>query len=202
MGAPGVEPGYQDSTAKGPEVRKGFLPPWGIEALLDLCPVSTFLGARRQAMIWVMATTGARQMEVTCLRLDDLDWTRELIRIRTGKGQRERSVVFHIKAQLAISRYTKHRTDTWPHLWVTEERMPLKYPNLGQDMHRMLERAGIKVKDRTHVFRRTWAANAIRQGIPRPYVQAGGGWSTPHMLDHYTAAMQEKEGAVEAFRGL
>ena len=151
-------------------------------------------------MIWVLATTGARQMEVTSLRPDDLDWSREIIRIRMGKGQRERSVVFHIKAQLAISRYTVHRTDTWPDLWVTEERLPLKYPNLGQDMHRMLERAGIKVEDRTHVFRRTWAANAIRQGIPRPYVQAGGGWASPHMLDHYTAAMQEEEGAVEAFR--
>ena len=34
----------------------------------------------------------------------------------------------------------------------------------------------------------------------QPYVQARGSWLTPHMLDHYTAAMQEEEGAVEAFR--
>ena len=185
---------------KVPKVRKGFLPPWGMQAILDLCPVSTFLGARRQAMVWVFATTGARHLEVTSIRLDDLDWSHQSIRIRMGKGQKERWVAFHAKAQLAITRYMAHRDDTWPELWVTEERRPLKYPNLGQDMKRMLDRAGIQVKDRTHIFRRTWAANAIRQGIPRQYVQAGGGWSTPHMLDHYTAAMQDEEQAVEAFR--
>ena len=193
-------PAARIRSPKVPKVRKGFLPPWGMQALLDLCPVSTFLGARRQAMIWVLATTGARHMEVTSLKLDDLDWPRGLIRIRMGKGQKERSVAFHEKAQLAIIRYTAHRTDTWPDLWVTEDRAPLKYPNLGADMKRMLDRACIKVQDRTHVFRRTWAANAIRQGIPRPYVQASGGWSSPHMVDHYTAAMQQEEGAIEAFR--
>ena len=51
-----------------------------------------------------------------------------------------------------------------------------------------------------HIFRRTWAANAVRQGIHRPYIQAVAGWSTPTMLDHYTAAMLGKEEAVEAFR--
>ena len=37
-------------------------------------------------------------------------------------------------------------------------------------MKRMLDRAGTKVKDRPTCFGGTWAANAIRQGIPRPYV--------------------------------
>ena len=185
---------------KVPKVRKGFLPPWSMQALLDLCPVSTFLGARRQAMIWILATTGARHMEATSIRLDDLDWDRELIRIRMGKGQKERWVAFHGKAQMAVTRYLARREDPRPDLWVTEAGRALKYPHLGQDMKRMLDRAGIDVKDRMHVFRRTWAANAIRQGIPRQYVQAGGGWSTPHMIDHYTAAMQEEEGALEAFR--
>ena len=26
-------------------------------------------------------------------------------------------------------------------------------------------------------------------------------WSTPHMLDQYTAAMEAEEGAIESFKG-
>ena len=47
---------------------------------------------------------------------------------------------------------------------------------------------------------RTWHATAVRQGIPRQYIQPIAGWSTPYMLDKYTEAMQEEEGAIEAFR--
>jgi integrase len=63
-----------------------------------------------------------------------------------------------------------------------------------------MARAEVKVKDRMHVFRRTWAANAVRQGVPRPYVQSLAGWSTPTMMDEYTAAMQGEEAAIEALR--
>ena len=56
------------------------------------------------------------------------------------------------------------------------------------------------MKDYCHVFPRTWAAIAVRQGIPSPYTQAVAGWSTPTMMGHYVSAMEAEEGAIEAFR--
>ena len=72
----------------------------------------------------------------------------------------------------------------------------------AQDFLRMMERAGLRaqVRDVCHIFRRTWAVNAVKQRVPRQYTQAIAGWSTPQMLDHYTEAMQAEEGALEAFR--
>ena len=64
----------------------------------------------------------------------------------------------------------------------------------------MAERAEIELKDACHIFRRTFAANAVKQSIPRPYVMAIAGWSTPQMLDHYVAAMEAEEEAIDAFR--
>ena len=55
-------------------------------------------------------------------------------------------------------------------------------------------------EDPLHIFRRTFAANAVRQGIPRQYTQAIAGWSNSQMLDRYTAAMEAEEGVIEAFR--
>ena len=188
---------------KVPRVRKPFLKPEQFASLLDLCPVTTMMGARRQAMLWLLATTGIRRRELTLLQLEDLDWKRRLVRIIHGKGQKERQVPFLLEAQRPMLRYIQHRRDDQPYLWITVEGKQLSYHGVKQDLERLFDRAGLKgeIKDVCHIFRRTFAAHAVRQGIPRPYIQAIAGWSTPHMLDHYTAAMEMEEGAVEAFRG-
>lgn len=84
---------------------------------------------------------------------------------------------------------------------MSEEGRPLGYHGLGQDISRLFQRAGVDVKDTFHIFRRTFAAHAVRQGVPRQYTQAIAGWSNSQMLDRYTAAMEAEEGAIEAFRG-
>ncbi len=129
-----------------------------------------------------------------------LDWIKGTIRVIHGKGQKERSVPFDKDAQRVVLRYLNQRSDSEPWLWVGEERRRLQYYGIGQDILRMMQRAKVDVKDAMHVFRRAWAASAVRQGIPRPYVQGIAGWSTPTMMDHYVAAMQLEEGAIEAFR--
>ena len=185
-----------------PKTRKPFLKPEAFASLLDLCPLNTMLGARRQTMLWMLATTGVRRLELTLLELADLDWKRGQVRVLHGKGQKERQVPFALEAQRPMLQYIRQRWDDLTCLWVTEEGKQLSYNGVKQDLERLFERAGLKgeIKDVCHIFRRTFAAHAVRQGIPRPYIQAIAGWSTPHMLDHYTAAMEAEEGAIEAFR--
>ena len=95
---------------------------------------------------------------------------------------------------------TYQRSDSLDWLWVSEEGSSLGNDGIWQDINRLAERAGITLQDACHIFRRTFAANAVRQNIPRPYVQAVAGWSTPQMLDYYVAAMEAEQGAIEAFR--
>ena len=76
----------------------------------------------------------------------------------------------------------------------------LGYDGIWQDLKRLAERAELELKDACHIFRRTFAANAVRQNIPRPYVKAVAGWSTMQMLDHYVEAMEAEEEAIERFR--
>lgn len=189
---------------KVPKTRKPFLKPEAFQQLLSLCPLNTFLGARRQSMFWMLLTSGIRHKELASLLLEDLEWQGFSIRVRMGKGQKERRVPFHQETQRALLRYLAHRHDDLPNVWLTEERRPLTYNGVGQDIKRLMAIAGIsdQVKDPCHIFRRTWAANAVRQGIPRQYIQAKGGWASPVMIDLYAEAMQDEEGeASEAFRG-
>ena len=183
-----------------PKVRKPFLDEASFHKLLDLCPLSTLVGSRRASMMWVLATTGMRRRELHLLTREDLDWERGQIRVRNGKGQKERQVPFLREAQHPLLRYMSLRADSRPELWVSEKGVPLNYHSVGTDISRLYTRAEINIKDHFHIFRRTFAANAVRQGVPRPFTQAIMGWSSPQMLDHYVAAMEAEDGAIEAFR--
>ena len=185
---------------KVPKTRKPFISEKQFSALLELCPLNTFSGARRQAMLWMMATTGIRRNEMWMLEKKDLDWDASTIRIIYCKGQKERQVPFDRRCQLTMLRYLQQRSDTLDWLWVTEEGVRLGYDGIWKGLRRIADRAGVTLQDTCHIFRRTFAANAVRQNIPRPYVKAVAGWSTTQMLELYVEAMEAEEGAIEAFR--
>ena len=196
-----INPVSKVKSPRLPRIRKPFLSESDFNRLLDLCPLTTLLGSRRASILWLLATTGMRRRELLMLKQEDVDWERGEVRIVHGKGQKERNVPFLREAQRPMLRYLNNRRDSNPCLWVTEEGRPLSYVGLGTDVKRLFERAAIPVKDPMHIFRRTFAARAVRQGIPRQYTQAIAGWSSPQMLDRYTAAMEAEEGAIEAFKG-
>ena len=85
----------------------------------------------------------------------------------------------------------KGQRERWVPFLREAQRPMLRYLNNRPDSHSCLwvTEAG-----------RTFAANAVRQGVPRQYIQAIAGWSTSQMLDRYTAAMEAEEEAIEAFR--
>lgn len=188
-----------------PRIRKPFMTDDDFARLLAVCPEHTFLGSRDRAMLLVTATAGLRVSELVSLQLDSVNLQTRMIRV-IGKGAKQRTVPLHLEAHRAMLKYFAIRRRRWGHdpspaLWISEEGSALRHNGAKMMMSRLRTRSGVTVKDAWHVLRRTWAAAAVRQGIPRPYIQTAAGWSTPAMLDHYTAAMLDEEAAVEAFRG-
>ena len=195
-----ANPAKKIPAPKVPKTYKSFLKKGQFQSLVRVCPANTFTGARRRSMLQILNTTGMRKKELSSLMLDGLDWDIGFILIRSGKGQKDRRTPFHAMAQMEVLRYLSFRQDDLPQLWMTEERRPLTYNGIGQDMKRLVERAGLRgqIEDMFHIFRRTFAGNAVKQRIPRQYIMAATGWSSTTMLDHYTQAMREEEGAIEA----
>ena len=73
-------PAAQIKAPKVPKTRKPFLTGEQFASLLQLCPLSTFAGARRQSMLRMMATTGIRRNEMWMLKKQDLDWDHSVLR--------------------------------------------------------------------------------------------------------------------------
>ena len=202
LGVLSTNPVSQTKPPKSAKRRKPFLTADQFQMLLDKCQSDILTDTRRQAMLWILITTGMRRRELCLLRTEDLDWEHPHISIVNGKGQKERRVPFSPQAQEAVKRYLAHRQAyAEPALWVTQRGLPLRYDGLGLDMRRLYDRAGLVVKDRFHIFRRSFAREASRKRIPRQYILAIMGWADGQMLDEYTGAMQQEEEALDEFDG-
>lgn len=183
---------------KVPKVGRPFLSEGQLRQLLDVCSLNRFTGARSAAMIWLLWGTGMRFTELGQLMLTDLDWGKERIRV-FGKGRKERYVEFPDQARRAVWRYLQFRQDDLPELWLTEERTPLQLAGVRHALIRIYERAGLKVKDHFHIFRRTWAMRKIDEGVPQKYIMLIAGWEDPDTMDKYVRAM-DSEMALDAMK--
>jgi site-specific recombinase XerD len=189
-------------TPKLPKLRKPFLTTEQFQSMLALCPLSYFWGARNAAILWLLWTTGLRLHEAANIQLRDIEWggakKRGSIRIM-GKGQKERYVPLLPRTKQALWRYQSYRTDEYPQLWLTEEGRPATKAMINMVLTRLQDRAGLKglIKDRCHVFRRSWAWRQIQAGVPEKYILLCAGWSSRAMLDRYVGAASSEQ-AVEA----
>lgn len=142
-----------------------------------------------RAIVEVLSSTGCRISELSSMRIRDLrDDSIDVV----GKGNKERTLYLNAKAKLAIQEYVNERKDSSEWLFpkmnkdalkqdtvsfVFEKHDWFKYPELiDEKEHRtvgatetMLKRLGRRVgvlDVHPHRFRRTFATNASRRGVP------------------------------------
>ena len=69
-----------------------------IQRLLDACDGRTVFGCRNRAIILPFLDTGMRALELLRVEMCDVDWETRRIRIRLGKGRKQRVVAFGLAA--------------------------------------------------------------------------------------------------------
>jgi len=185
---------------KLPRLCKPFLTPEQFQSLQALCPSTCYWGARNAAILCLLWSTGIRVHEAANIQLKDIEWgsaKRKSSILIYGKGQKERHVPLLPKTKQALWRYLNFRSDDLPQLWLTEEGKPATKWMISSVLHKLEERAGLKLKDRCHIFRRSWAWEQIRAGVPEKYILLVGGWESRAMLDRYIGAATS-ENAMQA----
>ena len=84
-----------------------YLSPAQLQQLLASLNPKTPQGVRDQALILVLAQMGLRAGEAAALKLDDLDWAAETLRVVQAKGRRERLLPLAPSASQALAHYFK-----------------------------------------------------------------------------------------------
>ena len=148
-----------------------------VKALLA-APGKDTLGLRDRAILETLYSTGLRRAELCGLDLYDVDHAGEILRVRSGKGGRDRLVPIGQAALAAIRLYLR---DSRPELLDrqkeralfiasgTRRRLSVKTLNLIVRKH--AESAGIEKRVTPHVLRHTCATDLLRGGADIRQVQ-------------------------------
>lgn len=152
-----------------------------IARLLEACDENYFrlYRVRDRAIIAVLATLGVRRQELFDIRLQDWDAHERTVRIRSGKGDRERILPLTDELVSLIKRWLDVRPATdQPWLFVSRHGHQLAAQPMQRMLRRLAEAAGLDQKIHTHMFRH-YAATSIVQND-----SAGGVERARRILGH------------------
>jgi site-specific recombinase XerD len=151
-----TERGRQPAGLTGPEVH----------GLLRAAGTSGHGHARRDyALVQLLLQTGLRVGEVSPLRLADVDLRERTgsVRVRDGKGRREREVPLNATARRALRQYLDQRPGTDAALFLSGRSAPLPIRSIQAIVGRLARRAHIdRVPVSAHTLRHTFALNFLR----------------------------------------
>ncbi|MEM1627709.1 MAG: tyrosine-type recombinase/integrase [Desulfurococcaceae archaeon] len=115
----------------------------------------------------LLISTGLRSRELLELRVEDVDFNRQVLRVRSAKYGRERYVTATPEVFDMIDSWIKLNG-----LKPGDKLFSLTYSGLYKKIKTLAKRAGIDTaKIRPHVLRHTFATLAIRKGMSLPSLQ-------------------------------
>ena len=197
-----------------PETMIEFVSDEELRRLLATCgpagpPVShgppLFRDIRDDAIIRLLAGTGARLSEIANLRLGDLDLRvdRPVVTV-TGKGRRRRDLPLDTLTAAVLRRYagaerSHHRAaDRTDRLWLGRAG-PMTPSGIGQMLADRGRAAGIDRRVHPHELRHRFIAVALAAGLTEGDVMALSGHRSRSMLDRYGRYTRAQRAHV-AFR--
>ena len=147
-----------------------------------LAEVAAILRAAREGrdrmLLKLIYADGLRLSEARMLQIGDIDAAREQLRIRRGKGAKERVLPLSAQHLLAPLRaYWKRDRARWPghdSPWLFQGARPGKPLSKSLVQHiyyRAVEASGIKRKRGPHTLRHSFATHLLEAGVPITTVQ-------------------------------
>ena len=144
--------------------------PEQIRKLLDTCRNDADRGHRNLVILMLLLDTGLRVSELVNLELDDVNLAMGNLKIRKGKGNRERIVPIGNLVQRALWKYIKSGrpqplTPQISCLFLSQRGTPLTVWGVQQLLRRSGKKAGVKsIRCSPHTFRHVFSQNYLTNG--------------------------------------
>lgn len=128
---------------------------------------------RKRALVEVLYSTACRLDELHKLNINDIDWHSGAV-IVCGKGNKERRVYLSEKARFYLEKYLEARTDDCEALFATIRRPihRMDHSAIQHIIRKIGKTSGINRPVHPHIFRHTFAQQALDAGMPIEDLQA------------------------------
>jgi len=148
---------------------------------------------RDKAILEMLFSTGLRVSELANLNIDQVNMKRDEFTVR-GKGDKVRVVFVSEEARMWLKKYLDKRTDTYPYIFISNDKAmkgrkmigPLTPRSIERIVARYAKEAGITKRITPHVLRHTYATTLLRNGADIRSVQAMLGHSSITTTQVYT----------------
>lgn len=170
--------------------------PEEIARILAVCDPETAIGARDRAIVLLFLDSGLRLNELVQLELADVDFDSRRIRVRHGKGNKQRVAPFGSRAGEVLLHYIQRirGSEAGQLFRSTRSRKPLTGNLIRVRMAQLGRLAGV-IRTHPHRFRHTFATWAIESGARELDVQYLLGHSSSAMVRRYSATYNAEKAA-------
>ncbi len=137
--------------------------------LLEAAP-----GIKYKAILGTAYGAGLRVSEVACLKVDDIDSTRMLIRVEQGKGRKDRNAMLSPQLLALLRLWWKRRSVMLPHGWLFPGRSatdPISARQINRATHEAAEAAEISKRVSPHTLRHSFATHLLEQDVDIRVIQ-------------------------------
>jgi integrase/recombinase XerD len=148
-----------------------------IEALMRVPDVRDPLGLRDRAMLEVLYGTGLRRSELTRLECSDLNTERHTLRVRQGKGHKDRTLPVGQRTAHWLRRYLD---EVRPRLLISAQVQTLFLTSYGEAFNadvlsrqvaKQMKAAGIARPGSCHLLRHSCATHMLEGGADIRFIQ-------------------------------
>ena len=158
--------------------------------VLSVSEVKALLGSvsnlKHRAILLLTYSSGLRVGEVVRLRLRDLEQERGMLRVRQGKGRKDRLTLLSEHAMIAVSEYVaRYRPDTWLFPGQRQDR-PISERSVQKMFEKALLDARIQRDVSLHSLRHSFATHLLEGGIDIRYIQELLGHRNVQTTEIYT----------------
>jgi len=123
---------------------------------------------RDSAILHVLAFGGLRVGELCRLKVEDIEFERNILHVRSGKGDKDREVVLEDRTRAAVDRYLSERTAGGPS---SDRLFPVGPVTVERIVRRAAAAAAIPRRVTPHVLRHTLATTLLVRGCDIRYIQ-------------------------------
>lgn len=153
---------------------------------------------KHQALLVLMYSAGLRVGEVVRLQVEDLDEGRGLIRVRAGKGNKDRYTLYSGLARQLLQAY---RQEYQPQKWLFPGTLPgrhLTERSVQQFVAQLRHKAGLGPQVTSHTLRHSFATHLLESGTDLRYIQELLGHSSPKTTQIYTHVSRRELGRIQS----
>ncbi len=140
---------------------------------------------KHKAILGTIYSAGLRRSELVNLRIQDVQFDKNMLFIRAAKGKKDRTSLLSSSLSVVLHKYMQQCK---PNYWLFEGVNRSKYSasSIARILHSSSQKAGIQKRVTPHMLRHSFATHLLEQGVDIRYIQTILGHESSKTTEIYT----------------